>query len=109
MAYFKNTSIKSATTNTGVSANVASLSTSVDCNDCRNATFWIEGISGTHTTHVYTVQYSPDETYWVDSATTITGVGVVTFDCTNFRYIRVKCTTSEGAASTVDITAEIYY
>ena len=62
--------------------------------------------TGSHTTHVLTLQRSTDNVNWGDTNSTITAGTAYTVNVGSsspVRYIRIKCTTAEGGASTVDI------
>jgi len=62
---------------------------------------YISAASGSHTTHVITLQISPDGITWHDSAHIVTGIGYKEAD-TIAQYIRLKVTTAEGSPSTCD-------
>lgn len=59
--------------------------------------------TGTHGTHVITLQCSLDDTNWASTASTLTGLGTVDNIQITAKYVRLKVTTRESAASTVDI------
>jgi len=61
---------------------------------------YVCGITGTHATHIITLQISPNGTDWFDTADTITGEGYVKQDLIISDQARVKVTTTEGATST---------
>jgi hypothetical protein len=65
----------------------------------------IVSVSGTHVTHVVTLQLSPNNINWVDTTTTATGSDkyMSKNDCFG-KYARVKVSTAEGAASVCDIS-----
>ena len=89
---------------TGVDANVLNAVTaSLDLFSLKNVSFGVSDESGTHATHVITLQYSADDTNWFDSSHTITGEGMVDDITTNFQYVRAEVTTAEGAASVVTV------
>jgi hypothetical protein len=97
----------SSQTDAGVDANAASTTTALVMDNASIAGFYIVAATGAHTTHVATLQTSPDGTNWFDTAHTITGVGELHSVTCVADQIRVKITTAQGAASTVDITVII--
>ena len=88
---------------TGLDANATTTSTTLDVQDNANVAFSIVGASGTHATHVVTLQCSLDDSAWQDTSSTVTGVGVVDNVSITTRYVRLKVTTDEGGTSTIDI------
>lgn len=95
-----------ATQSVATGADTNSTSTVTTSHDTlETSTFFCEvrAASGTHATHVVTVQCSSDDSNWEDMATTITGTGTATVTDVGARYVRAKVTTAEGAASTCDI------
>lgn len=88
---------------TGLDANATTTSTSLDVKDNENVAYSVVAATGTHATHVITLQCSLDDSAWQDTPSTITGVGVVDNVSVTTRYVRLKVTTNEGSASTVDI------
>lgn len=63
----------------------------------------VEAASGTHATHVLKIQMSADGTNWhTHGSATVTGVGFMT-GTVGARWVRVKVTTEEGGASTVNV------
>ncbi len=85
--------------------NVATVTDSIDLNSVVNGviTFFTVANTGAHTTHVITLQYSPDNINWINGAKNLVGIGCVEVPVTAARYIRLKVTTAEGGASTTDI------
>jgi len=68
------------------------------------ASLIVKHVSGTHATHIITIQVSRDGTDWVNTNHTITGVGVLdAVLCLGNEY-RARLTTVEGSASTCDVT-----
>ncbi len=59
--------------------------------------------TGGNTTHIVTLQCSLDDTNWNNTAATVTGVGLQDNTQVSARYVRLKVTTAEGSASTVDV------
>ena len=89
-------------------ANTNSLTTvtdSIDLNGVVNGaiTFFSVADTGTHANHVITLQYSPDNSNWIDGSKTLLGIGCVEVPVTAARYVRLKVTTVEGGLSTTDI------
>jgi hypothetical protein len=83
-------------TDTGLDANSTStVTTSVDIKTCYELIFYVFGITGTHTTHVFELQVSPNDTDWqTHSSSSVTGEGhihITSID--SHAYARVKCTT----------------
>ena len=88
---------------TGLDANATTTSTSLNVQDNANVVFSIVGASGTHATHVVTLQCSLDDSAWQDMSSTVTGVGVVDNVPVTTKFVRLKVTTNEGGTSTIDI------
>lgn len=90
-------------TESGIDADTNSVSSSLEITEndwiCYNV---LDG-SGTHSTHVVTLQCSANNIDWYDTASTITGLGIVDNVQIGARYVRLKVTTVEGATSTIDI------
>jgi len=62
--------------------------------------------TGSHGNHVLTLQRSTDNVNWDDTSSTVTAGTAYTVKQASdvvVRYVRVKVTTAEGSASTVDI------
>ncbi len=87
----------------GLDANAATTSTSLDIQDDAKVAFSVVAATGTHATHVVTLQCSLDDSAWQDTSSTVTGVGVVDNISITTRYVRLKVTTNEGGTSTIDI------
>jgi len=65
---------------------------------------YVTANSGTHDTHVLTLQISPDEgVTWIDVSHTITGAGNKHELVCVCDKVRMKVTTPEGGTSTVDL------
>jgi len=94
----------SENTQTGLDANSTStVSSSLDIAENNWVCYTILANTGTHATHVITLQCSPDDTNWYNTASTITGVGIIDNVQIGARYVRLKVTTAEGGTSTVDV------
>ncbi|MBL4820131.1 MAG: hypothetical protein JKY98_03935 [Gammaproteobacteria bacterium] len=89
---------------TGLDSDASSVSTALVMEGAKLAAFFVVANTGTHATHVITMQVSPDGTNWFDTSHTITGVGNLHNIGCAAEQIRCKVTTLEGATSTVDIT-----
>ena len=87
---------------TAVDANAASTTTVLHIEDNNKIAYHVVAASGTHATHVITLQCSLDNSNWFDSASTITGLGVVNNVDITSHYVRLKVTTLEGGVSTVN-------
>lgn len=88
---------------TGVDANATSTTASLHVEDNKKVAFHVVAATGTHATHIITLQCSLDNSNWFDTASTITGLGVVNNVDIITHFVRLKVTTNEGGASTVDI------
>ena len=64
---------------------------------------YVCGDSGSHSSHVVTLQVSPNGTDWFDTNDTVTGTGFVKQDLIVATEIRAKVTTAEGATSTCKV------
>jgi len=89
---------------TGINANATTLSKSLELGAAFNYSVEVVANTGANTTHVVTAQTSSNDSDWTDASpsVTITGVGINDNNTTAFRFIRLKVTTNEGGASTVD-------
>lgn len=89
---------------TGADANDTSTETdSLDSQGYSDFAVSIISKTGTHTTHQFTIQGSPNDTDWFALTDAIVGQGAKHNLICNHKFIRVKCTTAEGGVSTVDI------
>ena len=86
----------------GIDANAATVSPSINTKGALNFAAEVIANTGTSATHVVTVQTSPDDSNWTDSSVTVAQATINDNNTTAFRYIRLKVTTLEGGASTVD-------
>lgn len=89
-------------TQTGQNANATTNSRSLDIKGARFVSWEVIANTGTNGTHVITLQTSPDDTNWTSTASTLSGLGVVRNLQVSFRFVRLRVTTNEGGASTVD-------
>jgi len=92
--------------------NTATVSSSVKLGSIvEYGTFTIKANTGDHSNHVVTLQTSTDNSVFIDSAFTLTGVGDLYFTrlADSVNYIRLKITTAEGTASTIDWETNISY
>jgi len=81
----------------------ATVTTSIDLELCREVFFTVEADTGTSTTHVVTLQMSADNSNWHDHASAaVTGLGFAS-GTVGARWCRLKVTTAQGAASTVNL------
>ncbi|MBL4891458.1 MAG: hypothetical protein JKX91_06485 [Rhizobiaceae bacterium] len=88
---------------TGLDADATTTTSSVIVGDNSLIAIFITANTGTHATHVVTLQISPDGSNWFDTSHTITGVGQLhNITCVAIEA-RAKVTTNEGATSTIDI------
>lgn len=86
--------------------NVLNATTSsIETFDATYVAVFVVDKAGAHTTHVITLQVSPDNVNWFDTSLTVTGSpGKINGTLCIANYVRGKVTTVEGAVSTVDIT-----
>ena len=90
-------------TQTGLDANTTTLSNSLDVSDNKSIAYSISSNTGTHSTHIITLQCSLDDSEWFDTNSSITGLGVENNIFIITQFVRLKVTTNEGDTSTVDI------
>lgn len=92
-------------TTLALDANANSVTTALDIKNNTHVAWSVEEKTGSHSTHVLTFQRSTDNVNWDSSSSTLTAG--TTYQIKNLqaraRYIRIKVTTVEGSASTVDI------
>jgi len=88
---------------TGVNANTNSTTTPLTMGEAKLTAFYIVANTGTNSTHVATLQISPDGINWFDTDHVITGIGNLHEIVCATEEVRVKITTLEGSSSTVDI------
>jgi len=91
----------------GLDANdLSSVTPALDIKNNLNISFSVLEKTGSHSNHVFTFQRSTDNVNWDDTSGTITAGTTYTVKAgitATVRYMRIKCTTVEGSASTVDI------
>lgn len=89
---------------TGLDANdTATVSDALDISENNFVAYSVQTASGTHASHIVTLQCSLDGTTWHDSTSTLTRTGFVDNVRTTTRFVRLKISTAEGEASTIDI------
>lgn len=95
-------------TDTAIDANAATSTTALDLLGATKLGLYIVAVSGTTTTHVVTLQVSPDNVTWYNTSTTITGATALTsfVGLTEVvaRFARATVTTVQGVAAVIDIT-----
>jgi hypothetical protein len=100
-----NTDTKVRVNDDAVDANAASTTTPLDLDQATTIGMSVRAASGTHATHVVTLQLSMDEgVTYEDTNHTITGIGNIHNVTCLTDFVRAKVTTLEGAASTVNIS-----
>lgn len=88
----------------GIDTNSTSTVTDlIYINGNKSIGLFVTGVTGTHATHVITLQVSADGIAWFDGPLSVTGAGVVQGETVSAN-IRAKVTTAEGGTSTCDIT-----
>lgn len=90
-------------TKTDIDANTNYTTESLDITDGTYVGLYVSSKSGSSSTHVVTLQISPDGVKWFDTDHTIKGTGNVHDVICIAQYVRAKVTTREGSASTIDI------
>lgn len=89
---------------TGVDANsTSSVTGAMVIGDTGHVGLFVTDTSGTHGTHVVTLQISPDGVKWFDTTHTLTGVGNLHDQVCTASEVRAKVTTAEGASSVIEI------
>jgi len=73
--------------------------------DCTTVSVYVKGETGTHSTHVITLEIFTEPNSWIPTSHTITGVGSLPTGSLNLlgRRIKAKVTTVEGSASTATV------
>jgi len=89
----------------GLDANAATAGTALDLTNKHRVGMVVDGATGTHATHIVTLQVSADNSAWHNTSTTITGAGAAQAEVFH-KYARALVTTLEGGASTIDITLQ---
>ena len=87
----------------GVDANASSVSSSVEIGAVGKLGVYVVANTGNSSSHVVTVQISPNGTDWFDTEHTITGVGNLHELTCTATLARCAITTTQGEASTIDI------
>lgn len=88
----------------GADANSTStVTTALTCSKASRVGVQVVGATGTHGTHVVTLQGSVDGANFASLGVTVTGEGIAEVAAA-VSSVRAKVTTAEGATSTVDIT-----
>jgi len=95
-------------TTLGANANTTdTVTTGLDVRENTIVAWSVNEKTGDHSNHIFTLQCSTDNSNWTDTASTLTTAGDAYKIEDNIsiaaRYVRAKCTTAEGNASTVDI------
>ena len=88
---------------TAVDANASSVTAAFNKEGFNNITMFILPVSGTHATHVITLQDSNDGINWIDTVYTVTGDNNLKGKLSTKKYIRAKVTTLEGSTCTVTV------
>lgn len=79
--------------------NLGAVTDSVEIGSLSVVGLYVSGVSGSHTSHVITLEISPDDVEWFDTEHKVLGVGNVhDAKCACF-YARAKVTAAEGSAS----------
>ncbi len=91
-------------TDTSVDCNTNANGTALKSDGARYASLLIKEVSGTHATHVITIQVSENGTDWQSTSHTITGDGILEGVLVIGKFIRSRVTTVEGGASVSDIS-----
>ena len=81
----------------------STATSSLDIRDNKHVTWGISATTGTHATHVIKLQQSLDNVTFSNTGSILTGVGIKDNLQITARYIRLKVTTAEGSASTVEV------
>lgn len=91
-------------TTTGVDANANTVTAALELRGAINVAMYTKVNTGASTTHVVTIQVSPDDkTTWFDTTHTVLGIGMTHDNVCVATHIRAKVTIVEGAPSTIDI------
>lgn len=91
-------------TTLALDANAASTTVALEIKENNFVSWTVLADTGAHTTHILTLQCSLDGTNWGNTSSTITGTGSIEDNVqVTSKFVRVKVTTLEGGASTVDI------
>ena len=94
-------------TQLNIDANANTVTQSIDMSSAKDISFQVIANTGTHATHVVKLQVSMDDSNWFTTSLSVTGTGITSSSFFNIaRFARLKVTTVEGAASTVDLTMQ---
>lgn len=86
---------------------VGSLSDVVNIDDDLNVSFAVTAGTGTHATHEFHLQESPNGTDWFAvGGSAMVGLGASQNLVCVFQQVRVRCRTAEGSSSTVSISIQ---
>jgi hypothetical protein len=91
---------------TGLDADNTDTATEwIGLDGCTQITYYIEPVTGEHAIHEFTIEVSPDGIYNAEllQGSKITGIGFLKVDTRGLSWVRFKCSTKQGVASTVDI------
>lgn len=89
---------------TNIDANALSVSSWLDIRENTLVSFQVRGNTGSHGSHIVTLQQSFDKTGdALSTSSTVTGLGIKDNIQISTGFVRLKVTTVEGAASTIDI------
>lgn len=94
---------------TGVDTDTNATTAGIDVSTCDQVTFYINNVSGAHSNHVITLQFSHEDVAgsYQDSSHTKTGLGCVQVsDIKSVAWIRLKVTTVEGGSSRCDLCVD---
>jgi len=84
-------------------ANASSATAAIDLELAKEVFFTVEDDTGSHTTHVLTLQMSADGTNWHNhGSAAVTGLGFSS-GTVGARWCRIAVTTLQGGASTVNV------
>lgn len=81
----------------------------VDVSSCDQLTFYVIPNTGSHATHIVTLQFSPEDVdaSYQDSTYNIPGTGCLhVSDIQSVAWVRLKVTVKEGAVSTCDLAID---
>lgn len=79
-----------------------STTASLEILNCKQISLWVSEVSGNHSNHEITLEYSADDINWFEGTGSVISIGYAVAENTEFvKYVRAKCTTieSEGTES----------
>jgi len=92
---------------TGKDSNSTSTTTlALDISTCKYVSWNVQAATGTHGTHIITLQCSVDSSSWANTSSTLTGLGTQDNIQITTQFVRLKVTTAESATSTVDVVIQ---